>query len=323
MEYTAEYELGWEALAKYFGFQIQHYPHFNQYTLPSHWKNGWIYEVHPTEGLFTASAWFTPEKDLSYTMNINQPCLWFFCIDSGDINMIQNGKAKRTLGSFHQLVINPLVPFRIVFRAGVQYCFTSVLIFDAFIEKFLNTPNLSYPIRIEDAKHWKPHHMDTTQIMLIMEQIRWGIRGYQIPVPAYILKATELLYVIAHNAEREDYRRSRRQYVTWNDKMKLYRVKERIDMDPLEPPTLNEMCRLSEMSESKLRLCFKSQYNQTLYNYQRETLMKRAMQMLAFDELSIKNIAQRCGYENPAKFAAAFKKVNGITPSEFRKNFGL
>ena len=51
--------------------------------------------------------------------------------------------------------------------------------------------------------------------------------------------------------------------------------------------------------------------------------MKRAMQMLADDDLNIKNIAHLCGYENAAKFAAAFKEVHGITPSDFRKGFGL
>ncbi|MFT4142880.1 MAG: AraC family transcriptional regulator [Mobilitalea sp.] len=45
--------------------------------------------------------------------------------------------------------------------------------------------------------------------------------------------------------------------------------------------------------------------------------------MLARDDLSIKNISTLCGYENPAKFAAAFKDVHGITPSAFRKGFGL
>ena len=77
------------------------------------------------------------------------------------------------------------------------------------------------------------------------------------------------------------------------------------------------------MSESKLRIAFKSLYGKTLYAYTREAVMKRAMQMLADDALNIKNIAARCGYENPAKFAAAFKDIHGVTPSTFRKGFGL
>ncbi|MCS4478041.1 helix-turn-helix domain-containing protein [Clostridium botulinum] len=51
--------------------------------------------------------------------------------------------------------------------------------------------------------------------------------------------------------------------------------------------------------------------------------MKRAMQLLSADHLSIRNISELCGYKNPAKFAAAFKNIHGITPSDFRKSFNL
>jgi AraC-like DNA-binding protein len=323
MAYTQEYELGWGAWAESFGFHVQHYNHYSHYTLPPDWKNGWISEVHPAPGLFAASAWFKPAKTLNYTMHINRPCLWIFCIDCGDITIVQKGKSAYKLTPFNRMLINPGSPLRITIPADSHACFTSVLIFDDFIETFLTTNNISYPIRLKDAKLWKPQHVDHPNIMLILEQIRWGIRGNRMPAPAYLCKAIELLCMIAHNAEREKHLRSRRQYVTWNDEMKLYRVSERIVMDPLNPPTIEEMCRLAEMSESKLRISFKSLYGLTLFNYMREAVMKRAMQMLADDELNIKNIAALCGYENPAKFTAVFKHIHGITPSEFRKSFDL
>ncbi|WP_246105478.1 helix-turn-helix domain-containing protein [Sporomusa termitida] len=34
-------------------------------------------------------------------------------------------------------------------------------------------------------------------------------------------------------------------------------------------------------------------------------------------------LASFLGYESASKFAAAFKKVHGFTPSQFRKSFGL
>ncbi len=323
MDRTDEYNLGWGAWAEYFGFEIKRHNHYAGYTLPSSWENGWITEVHPTEGLFAASAWFTTEKKLDYTMRIDRPCLWIFCVDCGDITVTQRGKPARALGPFTQLLICTGKPLRLTIPAGTHACFTSLLVFDSCIEAFLSANGFSYPIRVSDAKQWKPQHVDSPNVMMVMEQIRWGVRGNRLPPLAYLCKAMELLCLFAHNLDKERHLRVRRHYVTWDNEMKLYRVRERIDENPLAPPSTEELCYLAEMSESKLRISFKSLYGVTLYAYLREAVMKRAMQMLADDELSIKNISARCGYENPAKFAAAFRDIHGLTPSAFRKGFGL
>lgn len=323
MAFTQEYTLGWGALAAQYGFLIRRDGPYASYDLPGSWENGWILEVHPAEGLFAASAWFTTEHEIDYTIRSDRPFLLAFCIDNGRITLSQRGKVARTLRPFTQLAVSKGAPLRLHIPAGEHLCFTSVMIFDSFVESFLSSNKLSYPIRVSDAALWKPRHIDTPLVMLVMEQIRWGVRGNRLPMPAYICKAIELLCLFAHNLDREQHKRERRQHVTWENEQKLYRVKERIDADPLRKPSLPEMCLLAEMSESKLRLSFKSLYGKTLYAYIREAVMKRAMQKLADDELSIKNIAAQCGYENPAKFTAAFKDVHGITPSDFRRGFGL
>lgn len=323
MEYTNEYNIGFGTLAKHFNFNVKQNEHYSFYTLPDTWKNGWINEVHPCDGLFVSSAWFTSPKALDYTMHIEKPCLLILCIDTGEITLTQKGKPTCKLTPFTHLWINNTSPIRLHIPAGIHACFTSLLIFDSCIESFLNATGFSYPIRVMDAARWKPHHIDTPNVMLVMEQLRWGVRGNRLPPPAYICKAIEVLCLFAHNLDTEKHKRNRRDYVTWNDETKLYRVKDRIDENPLTIPTKEELCHLAQMSESKLRISFKSLYGITLYAYIRQSVMKRAMQMLADDELNIKNIAHRCGYENSAKFSAAFKAIHGITPSDFRKGFGL
>lgn len=321
--FTEEYTLGWGALAKQYGFSIRQNDLYANYDLPGSWENGWIIEVHPAEGLFAASAWFTTEQEIDYTIRSDRPFLLIFCIDNGHITFTQRGKTAKPLTPFTQMVIGKGKPVRLHIPPGEHVCFTSVMIFDSFIESFLTTNQIAYPIRVEDAAAWKPQHIDTPLVMLVMEQIRWGVRGNRLPMPAYLCKAIELLCLFAHNLDREQHRRERRHHVTWENEQKLYRIKERIDSEPLHRPSISELCLLAEMSESKLRMAFKSLYGKTLYAYIREAVMKRAMQKLASDELSIKNIATQCGYENPGKFTAAFKDVHGITPSDFRKGFGL
>lgn len=323
MRDTDEYHLGWGAWAAHFGFESHRNGPYARYTLPGTWENGWIAEVHPTEGLFAASAWFQTDRELDYTVSAGKPFLWIFCVDCGDITITQPGKPARKLAPYTQMIIGTGKPVRLTIPADTHACFTSLLIFDVCIENYLRANNVAYPIRVQDAGQWRPRHVDSPNVMLVMEQIRWGVRGDRLPPPAYLCKAIELLCLFAHGLDREKYERKRRHYVTWDNEQKLYRVKERIDAGSLQLPSTEELCYLAEMSESKLRIAFKSLYGRTLYAYMREAVMKRAMQMLADDELNIKNIAARCGYQNPAKFSAAFKEIHGITPSAFRKGFGL
>lgn len=323
MEYTNEFELGWGAMAQQKGLKSSRNGVYSHYDIPDIWENGWIAQVTPVEGLHVASAWFTAKERIEYTMHIEKPCLWVFCIDQGSFTFTQRGKPARKLSPFTQMVISSGKPLRLSIAAKEPVCFTSVLIFDSWIETFLHANGISYPIRVSDARQWQPMHVDTPLAMLVMEQIRWGVRGRRLPPPAYLFKTGELLCLFAHALERTGYKRERRHYVTWENEQKLYKVREVIDKDPLHTPGTEALCQLAEMSESKLRIAFKSLYGKPLYAYIRETVMKRAMQLLAYDELSIKNIAALCGYENPAKFTAAFKDVHGITPSDFRKGFGL
>lgn len=279
--------------------------------------------MHPCEGLTAASAWFTCEHAIDHTLNFAQPAIWVFCIDKGSLTLTQQGKPAKKLFPCTQLFVSNGKPVRFTIPANEHVCFTSVMITEQCIQTFLKSNGISYPIDLQHAKAWKPPHVDTPAVMLVMEQIRWGVRGNRLPPPAYLCKAIELLCLFAHNLEQAQHKRERRHYVTWDNEQKLYRIKDCIDANPLNPPTTEVLCRMAEMSESKLRICFKSLYKKTLHAYMREAVMKRAMQMLADDEKNIKNIATRCGYENPSKFTAAFKEVHGITPSDFRKGFGL
>jgi two-component system response regulator YesN len=47
--------------------------------------------------------------------------------------------------------------------------------------------------------------------------------------------------------------------------------------------------------------------------------MKKAVQLLSGTELTIHEIAERVGYETQHYFSTAFKKVNGVSPNQYRK----
>ncbi len=57
----------------------------------------------------------------------------------------------------------------------------------------------------------------------------------------------------------------------------------------------------------------------SIREYLTETRMREAEKLLLGSDLSVANIAEKCGYSNPAAFSTAFKKRRGTTPIEHRK----
>src|SRR3954466_550241 len=48
--------------------------------------------------------------------------------------------------------------------------------------------------------------------------------------------------------------------------------------------------------------------------------MSRAAELLATRELTVRDVAHRVGYRQPAQFAKAFRRYQGVAPSDYRAN---
>jgi two-component system response regulator YesN len=63
----------------------------------------------------------------------------------------------------------------------------------------------------------------------------------------------------------------------------------------------------------------KQELGMTFVAYLTQLRMKKAVQLLSGTELTIHEIAERVGYETQHYFSTAFKKVNGVSPNQYRK----
>lgn len=83
--------------------------------------------------------------------------------------------------------------------------------------------------------------------------------------------------------------------------------------------TLSDLARHFHVSARHLQTSFKDAYGVSVFSYLKVLKMREAAHALAETELPVLEIAARCGYNNPSKFASAFRKVIGKTPLEYRK----
>jgi AraC-like DNA-binding protein len=83
---------------------------------------------------------------------------------------------------------------------------------------------------------------------------------------------------------------------------------------------VSEMATLVGCSEKHLERRFHELFNQTPHDWLNDAKFTRARVLLRKSRKSIKEIAKETGFENGSYFCTWFKKMNGITPTEFRKN---
>lgn len=83
--------------------------------------------------------------------------------------------------------------------------------------------------------------------------------------------------------------------------------------------TVGEIAEAVGISIYKLQKNFKKIEGTTVYDYIRKSKIDYSKNLLEKSDLSIIIIAQKIGYENPSKFATAFKSITGYTPSKYRE----
>jgi YesN/AraC family two-component response regulator len=103
----------------------------------------------------------------------------------------------------------------------------------------------------------------------------------------------------------------------------LVRARRLMDEHPERPYTTASLAKDVGLSERHLRRCFREAYGKTPRRYLTELRMRTAAHLLLTTSLGIEQIALQVGYLRVATFNALFKRVYGVTPSEFRARHGV
>lgn len=87
--------------------------------------------------------------------------------------------------------------------------------------------------------------------------------------------------------------------------------------------SLDLLAKHFKVGKWTLNRLFKKHLNCTPLQYLIFSRMKYASQLLCSNALSIKAVAEECGYRSPSFFSAEFKKYFGKTPLEFREELPI
>ena len=104
-----------------------------------------------------------------------------------------------------------------------------------------------------------------------------------------------------------------------NRKYNLDSIKQYIDNSYLENISLDQISAQFYINKFYLTRAFKEKYGTTINNYILEKRITKSKELLRFTDDSIEDIAIVCGIKDPNYFSRVFKKIEGITPKEYRK----
>jgi two-component system response regulator YesN len=82
--------------------------------------------------------------------------------------------------------------------------------------------------------------------------------------------------------------------------------------------SLNDVAKNVNLSYNYLSKVFKDEIGKSFIDFLTELRLEKSMKLLADESISIKEICQKIGYNDPNYYSKAFKKITGMTPTEYR-----
>jgi AraC family transcriptional regulator of adaptative response / methylphosphotriester-DNA alkyltransferase methyltransferase len=95
-----------------------------------------------------------------------------------------------------------------------------------------------------------------------------------------------------------------------------------VDSEYASDLALDDIARRVASSRRQLQRAYAEIGRTTFRAHLTRVRMARAAEMLSTRGLTVREVANRVGYRQPAQFAKAFRRHHGVAPSEFRSGEG-
>ena len=97
-------------------------------------------------------------------------------------------------------------------------------------------------------------------------------------------------------------------------------VYKQLSKEYTNPPSIQELAKMSAMSQTKFYESFTQRYDKTPYQFIKDLKLDNAMELLKNDHMTVADVAYHVGYDSPEGFSRAFKNKFKINPKDFNSN---
>jgi len=96
-----------------------------------------------------------------------------------------------------------------------------------------------------------------------------------------------------------------------------------VDLEYGSDLSLDEIARRVASSRRQLQRAYAEIGQTTFRDHLTRVRMEKAAELLSARGLTVREVAHRVGYRQPAQFAKAFRRHLGVAPSDYRADDGL
>jgi AraC-like DNA-binding protein len=162
-----------------------------------------------------------------------------------------------------------------------------------------------------------PDHMRPKNPVLIEKMIFDIIHEYEMKLPYYEVSIKGIFTQLFLQLIRENY---------WNQNPHLYSNMERLTLvrnylkhHVTKKIALDELSSVTNISKHHLIRLFKKAFGMSPIQYHQLVRIEKAKEKIKFTESPISSIAEEFGFESIHSFSRAFKKIEGVPPSFYRR----
>ena len=154
--------------------------------------------------------------------------------------------------------------------------------------------------------------------------LEYGVRSYCIK-PVTFREIQEKLAIIHQELDRERQETGGAPLPAAQEQNSLAdvligRIKRYIERHYLDV-SLVQLADYMDMNPSYLSRFFKEKTGTKLFDYITDVRLHAAMDMLKNGHLPVSEVGERVGYTNAISFTRSFKRMFGVSPSEYRRRF--
>lgn len=162
----------------------------------------------------------------------------------------------------------------------------------------------------------KSNHPITARMMMILDEIRQCPFNGGVKKLYLQSKILEMLALQCEQHERFEELKTEVFTLSATDKEKIYHARDLLITNMHEPPSLQQLSRMSGLNEFKLKNGFKHVFSNTVFGYLNDHRMEHARKLILTQQESLTEIADRLGFSSIQHFSNAFRKKFGVSPSK-------
>lgn len=170
-----------------------------------------------------------------------------------------------------------------------------------------------------EIRFLSPLHMNERQFGLISLSYGGLDRVYDKEWLHYVTEleaAMDRMYGMTPAQPQPESERSRSRSAMYE---KLRQLRGRLREAPGEAWTVERLCAESDLPKSTLQKHYKQFFGKSLFEDLIEFRVEAAKQLLAQTSLTLGEISEQCGYSAESYFMKQFKRITGMTPTEYRR----